>query len=171
MRKAILAGFIFLLLAGFVIISALDARSNDNNKDSTAKKPEFTLQSLDGTEVSLSDYRGKVVLVNFWATWCPPCVHEIPDLVKLRKAYFDKDFEVLGIVLSSKEPQVHKMVEHFGIDYPVLWGTADAVNAFGNIPAIPRSFLINQKGEIVEDVEGIGNYEMFENMLKKYLKG
>ncbi len=170
MRKAIVAGLTFLLLAGFVIIGALDAKSGDS-KASTAKKPEFTLESIDGKKVSLSDYRGKVVLVNFWATWCPPCVHEIPDLVKLRKAYNKKDFEVLGIVISSKEPQVQKMVEHFGIDYPVLWGTVDAVNAFGNIPAIPRSFLINRKGEIVEDIEGMGNYEMFESLVKKYLEG
>ncbi|RMG28825.1 MAG: TlpA family protein disulfide reductase [Methanobacteriota archaeon] len=155
-----------------VIVTVMMVAMNSSQKaENSAKKPEFTLLSLEGKEVSLSDYRGKVVLVNFWATWCPPCVREIPDLVKLRKAYKDKNFEILGIVLSSKEAQVHKMVKNFAIDYPILWGTQEAVNEFGNIPAIPRTFIINAEGEVVEDIEGMGNYEMFETLIKKYLKG
>ena len=169
MQKKIIGWIIPLLVVGLMIAGVIAARTSSESNRAPSEEPQFTLQNLKGEEVSLSDYRGKLVLINFWATWCPPCIREIPDLVKLHKEYKEKDFEILGIVISSKEPQVRKMVEQFKIEYPVLWGTQEAVNEFGSIPAIPRTFLINQEGKIVEDVEGMGNYEMFEMLIKKHL--
>jgi len=133
----------------------------------------FTLKDLQGNNISLKDYRGKVVLVNFWAHWCPPCVKEIPDLVELHRNYKDRGFEILGVVVPFRadQNQVRNMVSKFGIDYPVLWGTNEAVGKFGDIPAIPRTFILNRHGEIVEDLEGMGNYRMFESLVNKHLGG
>ncbi len=134
------------------------------------KIPVLTLKNLSGKPVALKDYRGKVVLINIWATWCGPCRHEIPDLVKLRLKYREKGFEVLGIVVSSGKSDVEKMVKEFKIDYPVLWGTYQLMEQFGMINAIPRSFVLNKKGEIVEDITGSTDYAHFEKMISAYLK-
>lgn len=133
----------------------------------------FTLKDLQGHQVSLMDYRGKVVLVNFWAHWCAPCVKEIPDLVKLRQNYQERGFEILGVVVPFRadQNQVRSITSRFGITYPVLWGTNEAVAQFGEISAIPRTFILNRQGEIVEDLEGMGNYATFERLVKKHLGG
>ena len=146
-----------------------DSTGSGENKDAVIN---FTLKDLQNKNVSLADYRGKVVLVNFWAHWCPPCVKEIPDLVKLRNKYKDQGFEILGVVVPARvnEQQVRKMVNNFEMSYPVLWGTAETLNQFGSINAIPRTFILNGEGKIVEDVEGMGSYAMFEGLIKKHLK-
>ncbi len=166
--------FLVPTLLAFVVIGLYACSSEqkespkvENIDDSS--KPKFTLKSLDNTNVSLSDYRGKVVLVNIWATWCMPCVHEIPDLVKLRKTYKNKGFEVLGMVVQSPENMVQKMVKKLNIDYPVLWGSSEAVAELGTIRAIPRTFILDANGNIVEDVEGMQDYATFEQLIKKYL--
>jgi len=134
------------------------------------KIPVLTLKDLSGKPTALKNYRGKVVLINIWATWCGPCRHEIPDLVKLRQKYHNQNFEVLGVVLSSGKSDVQKMVKEFNIDYPVLWGTYQLMEQFGMINAIPRSFVLNKKGEIVEDITGSTDYAHFEKMISPYLK-
>ena len=133
---------------------------------------EFTLKDLQGKDVAARDYRGKVVLINLWAHWCPPCVKEIPDLIELRNNYKDKGFEILGVVVPARvnEQQVRKMAQNFEMSYPVLWGTAESLEQFGAIDAIPRSFILNGEGKIVEDIVGMGSYAMFEGMIKKHLK-
>ncbi|MFQ5584021.1 MAG: TlpA family protein disulfide reductase, partial [Calditrichia bacterium] len=132
--------------------------------------PEFTLNNLEGEEISLSDYRGKVVLVNFWATWCMPCLKEMPDLIKLNDKYSEKEFEVLGIVVASKEENVRKTVDNLRVNYPVLWGTNEVIKEFGNINSIPRTFILDKEGNIVEDISGMRDFDFFEKTVKKYLK-
>lgn len=153
---------------------ALSSNSDEGRPDSprvetTHSGTDFTLRSLEGKEVSLSDYRGKVVLINIWATWCAPCVYEIPELVKLREDYKEKGFEILGIVVNSPENQVKNMVEKYRMAYPILWGTETALAKLGSISAIPRTFVVNSRGEIVEDITGRHTYEDFERLITPHL--
>lgn len=135
----------------------------------------LVLKNLAGEDVAVKDFEGKVVLVNIWAWWCPPCIKEIPDLIKLRKTYKDKGFEVLGIAISDKgqSQKVDQMAKNFNIDYPVLRGDVkidQIMRDFGQITSIPRSFILNGKGEVVEDISGMRNYAFFEAAIKKHMK-
>jgi|GEM_PF-610890 len=146
----------------------------------TTTEGEYTgstlvLKNLAGEDVAFSDYEGKIVLVNIWAWWCPPCIKEIPDLIKLRSDYKDQDFEIIGVAISDRGQgeRVDKMVEQFSIDYPVVRGDAkidQIMRDFGQITSIPRSFVLNGKGEVVEDITGMRDYAFFEGAIKKHLK-
>jgi thiol-disulfide isomerase/thioredoxin len=131
--------------------------------------PELTLKDLDGKEVSLSQFRGKVVLVNFWATWCDPCRTEIPWLIEDQQKYGDKGFVVLGVAMDDEgksvvQPYVAK--ERFdvggqktGINYPILLGTDEAVDkfsgGFGGMVGLPTSVLISRDGKRVRTTIGL----------------
>ncbi len=167
--KTLLVALIALAVVGlWAGFSAADAPEAPG--DQKTKALDFTLKDINGKEVSLKDYRGKVVLINVWATWCGPCVHEIPDLVKLHQRYKDQNFEVLGIYVQSNEAQVKKMVQHFKMEYPVLAATPDALAKLPSINAIPRTFVLDTSGRIVEDVTGMQNLEKFEQLILKHLK-
>ncbi|MEL6821305.1 MAG: TlpA disulfide reductase family protein [Calditrichota bacterium] len=135
----------------------------------------LVLKNLAGEDVAFKDYEGKVVLVNIWAWWCPPCIKEIPDLIKLRSDYKDQEFEIIGVAISDRGQgdRVDKMVEQFSINYPVVRGDAkidQIMRDFGQIASIPRSFVLNGKGEVVEDITGMRDYAFFEGAIKKHLK-
>lgn len=120
------------------------------------RAPEFKIKNLEGREVSLSDLKGKVVLVNFWATWCKPCTIEIPWLIELQKEYGDKGFTVVGIAMDDEGTKVvGPYVQKEKIDYPIWIGNDDVAAKFGGVLGIPTSFLISKDGQIVEKYLGI----------------
>ncbi len=109
---------------------------------------DFSLQDMQGKTHRLADYRGKWVLVNFWATWCPPCLKEIPELVSLHDAHHRKDLVVFGIAMDSGSNQeVADFAKAHGISYPVVMGDRRTASQFGQIEALPVSYLYNPKGE------------------------
>jgi len=111
---------------------------------------EFTLEDMHGNSHRLTDYRGKWLLVNFWATWCPPCLSEIPELISLYKAHRGKDLQVIGIAMDSGSRQkVADFIRAHGINYPVVMGERRIVAQIGEIEALPTSYLYNPKGELV----------------------
>jgi thiol-disulfide isomerase/thioredoxin len=115
-----------------------------------AEPMNLTLPDVDGVEHHLSDYRGKWVLVNYWATWCPPCLKEIPDLVEFYERHKDKDAVVLGI--DFEEISTHSLrywVDSLHITYPVLRAPASEQPAFGPLTVLPTSYLVNPEGEVV----------------------
>jgi thiol-disulfide isomerase/thioredoxin len=128
-------------------------------------EPELTLKDLDGKDVSLSGYKGKVVLVNFWATWCEPCRVEIPWLIEMQKKYGDKGFVILGIALDEEgksvvAPFVAK--ERFDVNgqklpmsYTILIGNDDAADKFGGLFGYPTSILISRDGKQIKRVTGM----------------
>jgi peroxiredoxin len=130
--------------------------------------PDFTLKTLDGKTVSLSDYRGKAVLVNFWATWCGPCNIEMPWLVDLHKKYAAQGFEILGVSMDDVDPKdVAKFAQDKKVDYPILIGQDSVGDAYGGIPFLPGNFYIDRSGKIVEKGFGlIGKPEIEENIQK-----
>lgn len=118
--------------------------------------PEFTLYTLEGTEVKLSDYLGKIVILDFWATWCAPCVKSIPDLISIQDEYED-ELVVIGISLDQPATQnnLQLFINDFGINYPVVLGTYEVSEAYGNIQAIPTSFIIDTEGNIIKKHIGL----------------
>ncbi len=133
--------------------------------------PDFTLTSTDGKPIKLSDYRGKVVVLDFWATWCPPCKAEIPDFIKLYSKYKDDGFQMLGVSLDQGglKDVVPFMKDH-GINYPIVLGTDEVVSAYGGIRGIPTTFVIDKKGYVRESFEGYRQASVFEDAVLKLTK-
>ncbi len=140
---------------------------------SASKKeaPAWELKNLDGQPVKLSDFRGKVVLLNFWATWCPPCRREIPEFFDLQKSYGDKGLVIVGVAMDEGGTKVVKpFVSRLGINYPVVIGDAETASAYGGIEALPTTFVIDQNGQIITEQEGGADRSTFEAEIKALLQ-
>lgn len=180
MKKGLLKLFGIGLLAVSVMASC---SGKDENKSAQAapqpvkapvsKKavaPDFALKDYDGNVVKLSDYKGKVVLLDFWATWCGPCKMEIPGFIKLQQKYRDKGLTIIGISLDQPGWQVVKpFMDEYGINYPIVLGDRNVVMAYGGITGIPTTFVINQQGEVVDKVVGYRPDSYFENVIKQLI--
>ena len=124
-----------------------------------------------GKPVKLSDFKGKVVILDFWATWCPPCRTEIPGFVAIQKKYADKDFTVVGVSLDEQGPSVVKSFIHsFGMNYPVVMGDQKVVVDYGGIEAIPTTFVIDRQGNIVATFQGLTDPDTFEAVIDPLLE-
>jgi peroxiredoxin len=135
------------------------------------KAPNFSLQTQNGKAIELSKLKGKVVLVNFWATWCPPCRAEIPDFIEVYNTYKSKGFEIVGIALDEDGwSKVAPYIEKVKMNYPVVLGTAKVVQQYGGIEAIPTTFIVDKKGYIVASQVGLVSKELLEQKLKSLLK-
>ncbi len=132
--------------------------------------PDWSLKDLDGKMVKLADFKGKVVILNFWATWCPPCRAEIPDFVSLQKEYATKGLAIVGVSLDQNGPNVVKsFVKKFGINYPVVMGSAEAAAAYGGIEVVPTTFVIDRAGQVVYVQQGGVDRATFEKAIKPLL--
>src|ERR1035437_7951858 len=141
------------------------SKSSHNNN----KAPEFTLVSTDGKDIRLSEYKGKVVIIDFWATWCGPCRKGIPDLIELQKE-FGKDIVVIGISLDTDtKEEVIPFMQKIGINYPVAYGTFEVTQQYGGVEGIPTSFVINKKGEIVGKHVGLVPKSEYTDQINKLL--
>jgi len=115
-----------------------------------AEPVDFELPGLDGKIYRLSDYRGKWVLVNYWATWCPPCREELPELEVFHSNHKDKDAVVLGVAMERiKKERLQKFVDEQFLSYPILMMEPAASTELGRVPGLPTSYLINPQGELV----------------------
>jgi thiol-disulfide isomerase/thioredoxin len=131
--------------------------------------PEFAVKRIDGGTVNLADARGKVVLLNFWATWCGPCRMEVPDLVELQKKYEDR-LQVIGLVIDdADEDAVRKFAKRYSINYPVAMATDEMRFQFGGVPALPTSFIIDGKGRVVQKHIGLRDPELYEMEVRALL--
>ena len=141
------------------------------------KAPNFILNSVRDSVIVLDSLKGKVVLINFWATWCGPCIAEIPEFNSLLKKYEEKNFEILGISVNDTEQQLKKFITRFNVDYPLLFGSIEKMNTviinYGGFNSVPVSYLINREGLVVRGYPGaiIGDYwtSVLENDIIKFL--
>jgi thiol-disulfide isomerase/thioredoxin len=131
--------------------------------------PDFKLDSLDGKPLSLASSRGKVVLLNFWATWCGPCRIEIPDLIALQTKYKDR-LQIIGLTVDEDDPEmVKKVVEKAGINYPVGMAPPEVRLRYGGISALPTSFMLDSEGRVMQKHEGLHDPLLYELEIRALL--
>lgn len=131
-----------------------------------AAAQDFVFKDMQGQAQRLSDYRGKWVLVNFWATWCPPCLEEIPDLVALHEAHKKTDLVVIGVALDSTRESVVQFVAKKHVSYPVVLGDYELAEQVGEVNALPTSYLFDPTGKLVSYQEGMVTRESVESYIK-----
>lgn len=132
--------------------------------------PALTFKDLAGKEVSLAALKGKVVVVDFWATWCGPCRQEIPGYIEMQKKHGADGLVIVGVSLDQKGPRhVQRFVEQNGMNYTVVMGDNDAVEAFGGFEAIPTTFLIGRDGRILHEKTGVMESAEYEAIVRKAL--
>lgn len=132
--------------------------------------PDFTLQSLDGSTVRLSEFKGKAVLLNFWATWCGPCKIETPWLVELQNQYGAQGLQIVGVAMDdSGKDEIARFAKDMGMNYPVLLGKETVGEAYGGVPALPESFFVGRDGKIVDKIMGIEGKAEIETAIRKAL--
>lgn len=158
---------LIISLVAFVAFAMMPACTAAAGK----KAPDFSLTSISGETVSLSDSDGKVRIVDFWATWCPPCRKGIPEFVELYDQYKDQGLEIIGISVDQDGAEVVKpFAKKMKMNYPVLLDDGEVSKAYGGIRAIPTAFVINQQGEIVKKYVGYRPKDVFEADIQNLLK-
>ena len=152
---------IVLIIVGVGIIVLLQTKDSSFNLSETslikkgAPAPDFTLPDLDGNRVSLSDYEGKVVLLNIWATWCPPCVEEMPSMEKLHQELKNESFEILAVSIDSTETQVvTAFMEKHKLSFHALTDPKGTTKNLYQTTGVPESLIIDKSGRIVEKIIG-----------------
>jgi cytochrome c biogenesis protein CcmG, thiol:disulfide interchange protein DsbE len=131
--------------------------------------PDFSLTDLAGNKLRLSDYRGRVVLLDFWATWCDPCKREIPHFVEMQSRYGPQGLQVIGISMDDDEKLAREFQEQFKMNYPVAMGSAQLASQYGGILGLPITYLIDRQGRIATRHVGATEAAVFEGEIKKLL--
>jgi peroxiredoxin len=150
-----------------------DVSADEGLPDLRGKRaPEFNLRTVDGKKVSLSDYKGKAVLINFWATWCAPCKIEMPWLVALRSQYAPQGFEILGVNeddAGTPRAKLAKFGQEQGLNYPLLVGDDSMSRKYGGVEFLPTSYFVGRDGKIVAETAGLVSKSEVEASIKKAL--
>jgi len=133
--------------------------------------PDFTLPALTGERVQLSHYRGKVVLLDFWATWCKPCRKEIPYFAKLQKNYRSRGLQVIAISMDDSPEPVHSFCNRIHLNYPVVMGNADLGELYGGVLGLPVAFLIGRDGSVYRKHAGATEPAVLQKEIEDLLRG
>ncbi len=152
-----------------LVLFMLSACSQGSAIEIGQSAPDFSLSDINGKTVSLSAFDGKVVILDFFASWCPPCRQEIPDFIELEKSYGDKGFAMIGVALVNAG-EAREFAGKMGINYPVLVDDGKASEIYGPIRSIPTTFIIDKNGKIVKMYIGFRSKDVFEADIKELLK-
>lgn len=151
--------------------NAANPSENEDRFNGTAA-PDFQLKLLEasGKTLKLSDFKGKAVLVNFWATWCEPCKVEMPWLVDLQKKYGPQGLQIVGIAMDdTDEKTIADFTQKMGVNYPIVIGTEKVADSYGGIDGMPTLFFVDRSGKIVDHELGLRSMSIIESNIKKSL--
>ncbi|MBO0912340.1 MAG: TlpA family protein disulfide reductase [Acidobacteria bacterium] len=174
-RDPVILIVIALVISIMLVFGIQRARHSPASTISASKlegqpAPDFALQSLDGKTMKLSDFRGKAVLLNFWATYCEPCKVEMPWFVDFEKKYGSQGFEVLGVAMDDASPsEISSFAQKLGVNYPVLIGKEEVGTQYGGLEFLPSTFYISRDGKILEHVFGLVSRSEIESNIQKAL--
>jgi cytochrome c biogenesis protein CcmG/thiol:disulfide interchange protein DsbE len=168
-RTLIRLAIILALAAGLYLFSRHKFRALKNG-EFRKPAPDFSLTDLSGRRLSLSEYKGKVVLLNFWATWCDPCRQEIPRFVELQNKYGERGLQVVGVSLDDDAKAVPPFYRQYKMNYPVAVGDAKLAERFGDILGLPVNLLIDRDGRIAARHVGEANIPQVETEIRSLLQ-
>jgi cytochrome c biogenesis protein CcmG/thiol:disulfide interchange protein DsbE len=167
-RRLVVGALAILIIAGLYFFAGHRARPRITAQGQPA--PDFSLQQLNGHPLRLADYHGKVVLLDFWATWCVPCREETPHLVELQKKYGAQGLQIIGVSMDDGPEPVREFSQHFQINYPVVMGNADIGRLYGGILGLPIVFVIDPAGRIYKKHIGATAAGVLEDDVKTLLQ-
>lgn len=163
------------IVAAMLFAGIHAARKNRASGSVTAQfrgqpAPDFELQALDGKNVKLSDFHGKAVLLNFWATWCGPCKIEMPWFVELQKEYGPQGFQIVGVAMDdTSTDEIAKFAKEMGVNYPVLLGKESVGQSYGGVGVLPTTFFIDRDGKLLTREFGLQSRSVFVDHIKEAL--
>ena len=166
-RSYIYTGLFFAAVIFFFVVNNTNGESEEG-----PYPPNYEIANAENL-VSLSDYKGKVVIIDFWATWCPPCRKGIPDLVELKNEFKNDEFEIIGISLDAvtrggaTKNDVIPFIKDYGINYPIIVGDNNISQQYGGVSSIPTSFVIDKEGYIVSYYQGLIEKDQYISDIKK----
>ena len=159
-----------MTFVGFVVAVVWICFSPASVRGQKVKAPQFELRDVNGRAVRLSDYQGKVVLINFWATWCPPCRAEMPDLVRLQREHARQGLQIIGITYPpERKDQVRRFARSLKVNYPIILGTRQIKAQFSSDETLPLTVVIDRDGKVSEIISGILLPEEFDQKIKPLL--
>lgn len=167
-KRLIIYGIVALCLLGLYIAGRRTARKPKATASGNLA-PDFSVTDLDGRKLTLSDYKGKVVLLDFWATWCSPCREEIPHFVEMQNQYGPQGFQVIGVSMDDDAKPVHEFARQFKLNYPVALGDDKLAQRYGGVLGLPVNFIIDREGHIYSKHLGATDVSVFDNEIKDLL--
>ena len=167
-KRIIIYGVVALCLLGLYAASRRTALKPKPSASGNLA-PDFVVTDLDGKKLSLSDYKGKVVLLDFWATWCSPCREEIPHFVDMQNKYGPQGFQVIGISMDDDAKPVREFYKQYKLNYPVAIGDDKLAEHFGGVLGLPVNFIIDRQGSIYAKRLGATDVSVFDEDVSKLL--
>lgn len=154
-----------VLLSVFLIVSC-----NKPGKDALCREaPDFTLKKFDGTSLTLSQFKGKVVLIDFWVSWCPICQMDMPNFVKLYENYNAKGLEIIGICYDKELESARDLMNKLKLEYPVVIGNDDVAKTYKWRVGKPATIVVDKKGNIVDELRGVRSYKKLEKAIENII--
>ncbi|MFZ0478445.1 MAG: TlpA disulfide reductase family protein [Terriglobales bacterium] len=157
-----------LVIAAVLALAVSSCRRTGNSANSSKQAPDFSLTDVSGHPLRLADYHGKVVILDFWATWCEPCKQEIPHLIELQNKYPQR-LQVIGISMDDDGDPVRAFQQQYKMNYPVAVGSARLADQYGGVLGLPITFVIDSNGRIIARHIGAANFSDIEAEVQKLL--